>query len=60
MKVKIPCKVSIPLCEDLESMLEIVLFLRELGKVQETEVGVLTTQFWQTDAISSQHSYFWL
>ena len=38
-----------------ESMLEIVLFLWEIGKEQETEGDVLTDQFWPTDATSSQH-----
>jgi hypothetical protein len=38
-----------------ESMLEMVLFLRGIGKVQETEGGVITTQFWPMDATSSQH-----
>ena len=36
-------------------MLEIVLFLLGIGKEQETEGGVLTAQFWPTDATSSQH-----
>lgn len=37
-------------------MLEIVLFLRGICKEQETEGGVLTGQFWPTDATSSQHN----
>jgi hypothetical protein len=37
-------------------MLEIVLFLWGIGKEQETEGGILTAQFWPTDATSSQHS----
>ena len=36
-------------------MLEIVLFLWGIGKEQETEGGVLTGQFWPTDATRSQH-----
>ena len=37
-------------------MLEIVLFLRRIGKEQETAGGVLTGPFWPTDATSRQHS----
>jgi hypothetical protein len=39
-----------------ESMLAIDLFLSGIGKEQEIEGGVLTAQFWPTDATSSQHT----
>jgi len=46
-----------PFVKMCESMLEIVLFLWEIGKEQETEGDVLTDQFWPTDATRSQHMY---